>query len=499
MSGVSVQTIKSPEFINITSVSPLISKCEIKVLYTGQNRNRSFITKEVAEQMAQTLPGTPIVGYYSEKQEDFMDHGEQLIIDGEGFRFNCLTKPYGFVPLDTKVWFKEFQDTDEFGNNTIREYLMCEGYLWTEQYEEAKKVINEGRPHSMELDEKTLKGHWSTDSNRGIEFFIINDAIFSKLCILGEDVEPCFEGSAVTAPDVSSSFTLDSNEFKNTLYSMMKELKEYTASLTNGKGGNLMEDNMNLEVQVEGNTSAQVSENSLNEVDNNVETSFAQTDNTVETKFEDGGEGGGDSAEGGESGGTDGGAESGNGEGGDDPAANGGDDLTDNEDQDDDDDDDDEGDDPEPNPEPEPPVPDDEDDVSKKIKDIEEKYSLLEQNYNELQTKYTELEAEKTELLEFKNNIENQKKQDLINSFYMLSDEDKKDVIENMAKYTIDEIESKLAVICCRKKVSFDKEEEINEGANNNGIFTYNLNSYDNDNELPAWLKVVEETKQKNN
>ena len=98
-----------------------------------------------------------------------------MIIDGDGLRFNCLTKPYGFVPTDTKIWFKEFEDTDEFGNKVLREYLMCEGYLWTEQYKEAQTVLNEGRPHSMELDEKTLKGHWSTDNNRGIEFFIIND------------------------------------------------------------------------------------------------------------------------------------------------------------------------------------------------------------------------------------------------------------------------------------------------------------------------------------
>lgn len=68
MSGISISTIKSPEFINITSVSPLISKCEIKVLYLGENRNLSYITKEVATEMAQTLPGTPIVGYYSEKK-----------------------------------------------------------------------------------------------------------------------------------------------------------------------------------------------------------------------------------------------------------------------------------------------------------------------------------------------------------------------------------------------------------------------------------------------
>ena len=99
----SVATIDSPEFINIESVNPLISKCEIKVLYVGANRNRSFITEEVATKMAQTLPGCPIVGYFIEKKEDFGDHGEQVIIDGEGVKFNKLTKPYGFVDINAKV------------------------------------------------------------------------------------------------------------------------------------------------------------------------------------------------------------------------------------------------------------------------------------------------------------------------------------------------------------------------------------------------------------
>jgi hypothetical protein len=42
----------------------------------------------------------------------------------------------------------------------------------------------------------------------------------------------------------------------------------------------------------------------------------------------------------------------------------------------------------------------------------------------------------------------------------MLSDEDKKDVIENKSKYTLDEIKSKLAVICFDKRVSFTASEE---------------------------------------
>jgi hypothetical protein len=46
----SIATISSPEFINLQplDINPLMSSCEIKVLYIGENRNRSYISKEVA-------------------------------------------------------------------------------------------------------------------------------------------------------------------------------------------------------------------------------------------------------------------------------------------------------------------------------------------------------------------------------------------------------------------------------------------------------------------
>ena len=50
----SVATIDSPEFINLApdAINPGISKCEIKVMYLGKNRNGSFIDKNTAIQMA---------------------------------------------------------------------------------------------------------------------------------------------------------------------------------------------------------------------------------------------------------------------------------------------------------------------------------------------------------------------------------------------------------------------------------------------------------------
>ena len=86
-------------------------------------------------------------------------------------------------------------------------------------------IITDGNNQSMELPQKFLSGFWAEPDNLSSKFFIINDAIFSKLCILGDDVEPCFEGASITAPNISKTFSLN-DDFKQTLYTMMKELQE---------------------------------------------------------------------------------------------------------------------------------------------------------------------------------------------------------------------------------------------------------------------------------
>ena len=462
MSYQSLATIDSPEFINLQplDINPLMSSCEIKVLYIGANRNQSYITKEVATDMAKTLRGAPIVGYYKEEKQDFADHGDRIIFDDEGMKFECLTKPYGFVAPDAQVWFQKFEEQDDFGNTITREYLMTTGYLWTGQFEEcASAVTAEGKGQSMELDSASLDGHWSTDNKTGMDFFIINDAIFSKLCILGDDVEPCFEGAKVTAPDVSTSFTRVDDGFKKTLYTMMQELK---FALEGGQ--NMDKDNLEVVVdeviennkveetvvdpvapeteisedieEVKENTSEEIEEPVNNEENQNPEESFSKKDDEEDEDKEK--------------------------------------DTNDDKDE------------------------EDEDEEDKKKK---KEYSVLETEYAELQEKYSALEVQYQELVNFKTEIDNEKKDALINSFYMLSDEDKKDVIENKANYSLDDIEAKLSIICFRKKVNFDLEDtskndtKVEEKEN---VTTYSLNT-EGVESVPAYVSALRKTKNEKN
>ena len=440
-----IATIDSPEFINLQplEINPLMSSCEIKVLYLGENRNQSYITKEVATEMAKTLRGAPIVGYYKEEQKDFRDHGEKMILDDEGIKFECLTKPYGFVAPDARVWFQKFKETDDFGNEVEREYLMTTGYLWTGQYEEAKLAVEEGRPQSMELDEETLDGRWSTNNKTGMDFFIINDAIFSKLCILGTDVEPCFEGARITAPEVSSTFTKMDDDFKRTLFTMMQDLK---SALQGGYKMELEDKNVETEVttaieeNIEENTEVAEETTPAENIEDSIEA--AVEENAEEAVEEESAE---DTIEA--------------------PATE---ELA------------------------EEAV---EENASEGIEEVKD-YALIEQELNDLKAKYAEMETKYQELVTFKEAVDNEKKDALINSFYMLSDEDKKDVIENKQKYSLDEIEAKLSVICVRNKVSFDSEDS---SKNENRVESQTTYSLDNSAiATPAWLAALKSNRDNN-
>ena len=521
------------EFINITPVNPLISKCQIKVCYVGDtpNRNGSIITKEVARQMANSLPGSPIVGYYNDATGDFEEHNRVIDISNGQFKIQDTTKPYGFVDLGARAWFQKFND-----DGVEHEYLMTEGYIWTGQYPECQRIIDQGNNQSMELDEKTLNATWTKDDNGKPKFFIINEAIISKLCILGEECEPCFEGSQIT----KFSLTFD-EDFKQKLFSMMNDLKELIKeggtkvfsryaveigdNLWNSLWNYILEkypdaDNTYSSVYAiegvceEDSQKFAVLQNrsdnkyyrlnfSLNETDGFVpadalievtesyipaaEPQFSlEAVKTYETEYaskkkaeeEDKNNKDNKSNSDNKSEGKD--NDSDNPEDGKDKKPIGKKDDLDGKGNNSDDDGN----------------KDDEDKKKKKKYSLEDviEYQELKTEYEELKSKYAALETEKNSLIEeieplrkFKLASEKKDKEAMIAQFYMLSDDDKKDVIDNIDKYSVDDIEAKLSVICVRNKVSFDLDENKETKPT-----TYNLNNGEDDDEsIPAWVKAA--------
>ena len=414
---VSIKMNTPCEFINLEPVNPLISKVQIKVCYVGEepNRNGTIITKEVASQMANSLPGSPIVGFYNETSGDFEEHNRIIDLSNGKFEFKDTTRPYGFVDLNARAWFQKFED-----DGVEHEYLMTEGYIWTGQYPEAKRILAKGNNQSMELE--NVEGAWTRNTKDDYEFFIINEAIISKLCILGEDVEPCFEGASIG----KFEFSFDEG-FVKTYSAFISEMNSLI------KGGTPVEDKENMVNEEEVKEEELVDEENPEEVPAEEaeaevveESAEEEAEEEAEPEVEE------EAAE----------------EEADEAEEEG-----------------------EPEPAPEFHVEDT-------------------QEYKDLMARCSALEEEVTSLRAFKLKAERKDKEAMIASFYMLSDEDKQDVVENIDKYSLDDIEAKLSIICVRNKVNFNLEDENTE-KKETVVFSLD-NEEDDDTVTPAWVKAVQ-------
>jgi hypothetical protein len=103
------------------------------------------------------------------------------------------------------------------------------------------------------------------------------------------------------------------------------------------------------------------------------------------------------------------------------------------------------------------------------------------------------LNEEVTSLREFKLTVERDRKQNMIDSFYMLSDEDKKDVVEHIDTYSLDDIEGKLSIICVRNKVNFNLDETKEEKPQ----VMFSLDNLSDNDGAPEWVRAVRETQSK--
>lgn len=426
------------ELINVTPLNPMISKVQIKVCYVGDepNRNGSIITKETAAKMANSLPGSPIMGFWKEEKADFDEHNQIIHISGGKFEISDETRPYGFVDLNAKVWFQDYLDDSE----NIHTYMVTEGYIWTGRYPEANRILTKGNNQSMELDEESLKGHWTIDDKTGMEFFIINDAIFRGLCILGEENEPCFEGSQITG-----SFSLDES-FDSKIYKLMKEVQQL-------KGGNFTVEDDKMRKPEEEVIDTQNEEPVTELKENPTESAPAESEEPTieEPVIEDQEE---------------------------EPIAEkpAEEEVEPSEDEN---------------------FENEDEDIQSHLIDfqkLQESYSNLETQFNELQRKFDDMSTSYNELVAFKQIKDREEKQTMIDSFYMLSDSDKKDVQDNIDNYSLDEIEAKLSIICVHNKL------DLSGGTNedNNSETTFSLDDVDDDSEdanIPALVSALRKNK----
>jgi hypothetical protein len=195
---------------NLENFTDVMSLGRCRIFYKYGNRNGTYITDAFAEELVKTLPYTPVKGIY--EAEDYTDHGEKR---SEG-------RIYGIVPGPQDMNFAWEKHLDEDG--VEREYACVNVYYYTALYEEAGEIS--GKSQSMELYKKSVKGDWKIID--GKRYYVFEKASFLGLQVLGDDVEPCFEGASFFA-------------LYDSVKDLYEKLEQYQNNFQNyGEGGNKM-------------------------------------------------------------------------------------------------------------------------------------------------------------------------------------------------------------------------------------------------------------------
>lgn len=172
----------------------VLSKARVRIFYKYENRNGTYITDEFAEHLLSTLSYAPVKGIYN--GEDYTDHGQ---VRQEG-------RIYGICPENPNVSWETFMDED----GIERTYACADVLIFTALYEEASDIVGKGQ--SMELYPPSLKYHEAIVKNK--RYIVFDSGCFLGLQVLGDNVEPCFEGA--------SFYTL-----QNTIQYAIDKIKEY--------------------------------------------------------------------------------------------------------------------------------------------------------------------------------------------------------------------------------------------------------------------------------
>ena len=236
--------------------------CSIRVMYPGKNRNRTSISREAVESAIPTMYNCPIVCHYMIEEDKIGGHDVAFMQTDDGVRMVNLTDPVGVIPSGAQYRWESVEE-----NGGVRDYLVVDGILWkrSNAYEKLKRDGISGQ--SMEI---TVNDGESVDG-----VYQIYDFDFTAFCILGEDVEPCFESASV------ETFSLD--QYKARFEQMMEDFKQEYASASVDQDGNQFsskggEGTVNLNDMLEkyGLTEADISFDTQDMTEEELEAKFAE-------------------------------------------------------------------------------------------------------------------------------------------------------------------------------------------------------------------------------
>lgn len=198
----------------ISDTTPNVGRLKVRVFTKYGNRNGSYITEAVANQLIESATNkmTPVVGFFDPSTQSWASHTGPT-----------LANAYGYV--EEFLGWEPFEDTD----GITREYAVFSVILFTDYFEEAKKIY--GQNQSMELDPTSIEGDWA--SIDGNEYFVYTTAKMLGFCVIGEH-EPCFSVSSFFAKN-DGEYSSQTDKFASLLFDLKATVDACTKNNNGGE------------------------------------------------------------------------------------------------------------------------------------------------------------------------------------------------------------------------------------------------------------------------
>lgn len=172
------------------------SKAKLKMYYVGETGDKRLFTKEFSDKLISKIAYTPVVGFFSVADDDFVGH-------------NNVQHIYGIVPADATVEYV----LDESTNTT---FAVTDIILYTGRPDEigavASKIV--GKQHSLELDPNTVKYKINRDSAGNFKNLEYTEGELIGLSVLGDNETPAFAGSEFFSAAEMPNFITSENKSK---------------------------------------------------------------------------------------------------------------------------------------------------------------------------------------------------------------------------------------------------------------------------------------------
>ena len=186
-------SLRATYSVDDTYDSERFLKLRVNVCHDGENRNKSFITKEALQDALPTIYNTPLLANVTIGQDGELDFGghdikivEDAMNDGQ-FRLQYMEVPVGVFPADVR-------DACIVEEADGRAHMYASAYLWRGYANYAEDIMQkrERSDVSMEILIKAIEFAEEDDICR-IDKFVI-----TGVTLLGADKTPAMEGACAS-------------------------------------------------------------------------------------------------------------------------------------------------------------------------------------------------------------------------------------------------------------------------------------------------------------